>query len=68
GYEIYLFPNETDRTVNIPWSEALDVVKNSPRQESGEYIFRYPFKAEAEVVSFIDELLKAAELYDSKQV
>lgn len=61
GYEIYLFPNEADRTMDIPWSESLIAVKNGYRKESGEYFFKFPFGAEDKVISFIHELLAAAE-------
>lgn len=64
GYEIYLFPNEEDRSSDIPWLDLLEAVKNSQRLTSGEYIFNFPFKAEDGVVSFVKELLDAANAFD----
>ena len=64
GYEIYLFPDEEDRSSDIPWLDLLEAVKNSHRLKSGEYIFKFPFKAEDDVVSFVKELLGAAYTFD----
>lgn len=64
GYEIYLFPNEDDRTSDIPWAESLPAVKNGHRQSSGEYLFKFAFNAEDSVVSFIKDLLREANKFN----
>ena len=64
GYEIYLFPNEEDRTIAIPWIDSLKTVNESHRLASGEYFFKFPFKAEDDVVSFVKEILGAAKTFD----
>lgn len=66
GYEIYLFPNEEDRTNDVPWTETLDSVNNTRRLTTGEFLFKFPFKSEDAVVLFIKELLKAADTFDKK--
>lgn len=68
GYEIYLFPNEDDRTSDIPWAEALPAVQKGHRQSSGEYLFKFVFNAEDSVVSFIKDLLRAANDFDKKTI
>lgn len=65
GYEIYLFPNEDDRTSDIPWAESLPAVQKGHRQSSGEYVFKFAFNAEDSVVSFIKDLLSAANDFNS---
>lgn len=65
GYEIYLFPNENDRTNDIPWVESLESVRNTRRLASGEFLFRFPFNSEDIVVSFINELLETAKTFDN---
>lgn len=64
GYEVYLFPNESDHTMDIPWAETLEVIRNGNRLGSGEYFFKFPFKHETETVNFITELINAAKTYD----
>lgn len=61
GYEMYLFPNEANRTSSIPWIESVDGLKNEDRKATGEFYFKFPFKAEEDVVLFILKLLAAAE-------
>lgn len=66
GYEIYLFPNEAERTNDIPWAESLESVRIARRLPSGEFLFQFPFKSEDDVVSFINELLETAETFNKK--
>lgn len=66
GYEIYLFPNENERTNDIPWAESLESVRITRRLPSGEFLFKFPFKSEDDVVSFINEMLEAAEIFNKK--
>ncbi|MCM1066689.1 MAG: PD-(D/E)XK nuclease family protein [Muribaculaceae bacterium] len=65
GYSLYLFPDEVDRSADIPWADSIDEVKNGTRQAGGEYLFTFPFKHQDSLVNFIFRLIDAAKAFDA---